>query len=167
MKKQARKGFRFLTGSAVIGTVSYFLLTIVMPFLKNFTAAMSAGLLSLFGNAYSQAALIHYNSLVVQVIPLCVGDIEIAVLTGAILSTEDRSVDDRILGVVAAFVFVMLINALRIGVTMLAWEAYGIEAIEFIHSALFRVTLVVAIVGFYGVWYLRDLIKEKLELGEK
>ncbi len=135
-----------------------------MYWLKNATAMLSAGILSLFGTASTEGALVLYNTLTVQIIPLCVGDIEIAVLTGAILSTEDRKINDRVIGIGAAFVFVMLINAVRIAATVLAWEAWGMDALVFVHSTLFRITLVIAIVGFYTLWYLRDLIKTKLKL---
>lgn len=161
---EKRKGLRFAVGTAVIGGASYVLLGLLMPVLKMVTAWMSAGVLSLFGSSSVQGALVMFNSFTVQVIPLCVGDIEIAVLTGAILSTADRDWDDRIIGVVVAFAFVMIVNALRIAATMLAWEAWGLEALALVHSTLFRAVLVLTIVGFYAVWYLRDLVWEKLQL---
>ena len=92
-------------GTGLIGLAAYLLLGIVMPFLEKATAMMSSGILSFFGTASSQGSIVIYNILSVQVIPLCVGDIEIAVLTGAILSTADRNWDDRILGVAGAFIF--------------------------------------------------------------
>ncbi|MFC2174417.1 exosortase/archaeosortase family protein [archaeon] len=164
MLLEKRKGVRFAVGTAVFGGLAYLVASGLMPVLKPLTAAMSAAVLSLFGSAYSQGALVFFNSLSVQVIPLCVGDIEIAVLAGAMFATEDRTVRDRILGVTGAFVFVMAINSLRIAATLLAWQAWGIGAVEAVHSALFRTTLVVAIVGFYGAWYLRDVIGEKVKL---
>lgn len=161
-KTQAYKGARFTVGTAVIGAATYVMLSLVMHRLEQITSASASVILSMFGTALSNGTLVVFNDLAVRVIPLCVGDIEIAVLTGAILSTEDRTINDRLLGVSAAFVFVMLINAVRIAGTMLAWQAFGTQAIEFIHSLLFRATLVIAIIGFYACWYLRDDIKLKL-----
>ena len=166
MLLEKRKGLRFAAGTAVIGGLAYFLLAAAMPWLQPMTAWLSAVVLGLFGEAYSQGALVFFGALSVQVIPLCVGDIEIAVLAGAILSTEDRAVKDRVLGVGSAFVFVMAINASRIAATMLAWDAWGIGAVEAVHSVLFRTTLVVAIVGFYAAWYLRDVLAERFKFHE-
>ncbi|MCK4327700.1 MAG: exosortase/archaeosortase family protein [Candidatus Diapherotrites archaeon] len=159
------KGLRFAVGIVVFGSLAYLALSGVMPALQGLTAWMSAALLSVFGVAYSQGALVFFNSLSVRVIPLCVGDIEVAVLAGAIFSTEDRAKRERVFGIAGAFAFVMMINALRIAATMLAWQAWGAGAVEIVHSVLFRATLVVAIVGFYAAWYLRDVLREKLKLG--
>ncbi len=148
------KGVRFAVGVALIGGAAYLLMQLLMPVLQPLTAWLAAAMLVPFGAAHSQGALVFFKTLSVQVIPLCVGDIEIAVLTGAILSTADRPVRNRALGAAGAFVAVMLVNALRIAATMLAWDAWGLGAVELIHTLLFKLVLVVAIVGFYAVWYL-------------
>jgi len=155
------KGVKFTVGVAAIGGVAYVLMQLLMPLLQPLTAWLAAEMLVPFGIAYSQGALVFFKSLSVQVIPLCVGDIEIAVLAGAIASTADRTRKDRAFGMAAAFVFVMLVNALRIAATMLAWDAWGIAAVEAIHTILFKLVLVIAIVGFYAVWYLGDGIIRK------
>ncbi len=152
---------RFAVGVAAIGSASYLLLQLVMPLLQSLTAWMAAAMLAPFGAAHSEGALVFFKLLSVQVIPLCVGDIEIAVLVGAMLSTEDRPVRSRALGAAEAFLAVMLVNALRIAATMLAWDAWGIAAVELIHTVLFKLVLVVAIVGFYAAWYLGPAILKK------
>lgn len=159
-----RKGARFAIGTALIGGATYALLSFAMPLLQQLTAMLASLFLLLFGASSSQGASLVFNSLSAQIVPLCVGDIEIAVLVGAIASTADRKIRDRVYGVIGAFVFVMLINALRIAATMLAWQWFGFEALEAVHSVLFRVVLVVAIVGYYAAWYLRKLAWQRLKL---
>lgn len=153
------KGIRFLAVLSVVGAMSYAVLSFFMNPLQWTTAVLSSWVLALLGIG-SQAVmgspplLLGVFSMPVGIVPLCVGDIEIAVLLGGIAATEDRTTTERAWGMLAGILFVLLINPFRIGLTLAAGVWWGVQAMEFFHSLLFRITLLVVIVGFYTVWYL-------------
>lgn len=158
--KQSLLGLRFILGIGIIGFIIYLLLSFFMESLQIMTAFASSILLNLLGIvSTANGDVINFADMQARIIPLCVGDIEIAILIGAILSTEDRKIRDRILGSISAFFFILLINPIRIALTLSSWVWFGFPTVEFIHSILFRITLVIIIIGFYVAWYLWEPMK--------
>lgn len=151
---------------AVVSAVAYALLSLVMPYLQCGTAVMTALVLSAIGmSASASGAIVQVQGLpLVEIVPLCVGDLELAILLGGIAATEDRTLKERAWGVIGGTVFVLLVNPLRIALTLSAGVHWGMTFMDFLHSFLFRVTLVAVIVGFYVAWYLGlPLLKSKFK----
>ncbi|MFW5902276.1 MAG: exosortase/archaeosortase family protein [archaeon] len=78
-----------------------------------------------------------------------------ALLPAIILSTFDRSLRKRIMGVISGILLIVLINPLRIFVVMWTGTRFGWGVAEFMHSFTFRLTLILIILGFYYIWYLK------------
>ncbi|MBN3037564.1 MAG: exosortase/archaeosortase family protein [Candidatus Diapherotrites archaeon] len=151
-----KAGAEFLAGILVLGTIVFAAEQVVMSGLQTFTAALSALTLSITGmTAFSAGHMVSAEGLTVQIIPLCVGDIELAVLVAAIASTADRRFRERAYGIIGGTIFVFAANALRVALTMLTGIWYGLAVMDLVHSVLFRITLVLVIVGYYAAWYLR------------
>ncbi|HEV8289350.1 MAG TPA: exosortase/archaeosortase family protein [Candidatus Norongarragalinales archaeon] len=81
---------------------------------------------------------------------LCSGALEISVLVGAIVASRDRSRHERLKGAAAGVLAVLLLNPVRIAVTL---QQVGSVNFALFHEVLFRLALVVFIVSFYGLWY--------------
>ncbi|RLJ02725.1 MAG: hypothetical protein DRP08_04365, partial [Candidatus Aenigmatarchaeota archaeon] len=101
-------------------------------------------------------SVVEFAGLAADILPVCIGDFEIAILVGAIAATADRRLKDRVAGAIAGTGFVLAVNPLRITATLAAWQWLGVGVVEIIHSVLFRATIVIVIVGFYAAWYLRE-----------
>jgi exosortase/archaeosortase family protein len=147
----------FAASLAALAFIAFLALSVVMPLLQAITAVASSALLNALGVSSQfvpgDPPGVTFAGLLAAIIPLCVGDFEIAFLVAAILSTWDRPRLYRLEGAVAAFVFVMLFNPVRIALTLASWQWFGFAAADFLHSLGFRLTLVVTIVGFYALWY--------------
>jgi exosortase/archaeosortase family protein len=86
-----------------------------------------------------------------QIVDLCSGAIELAVLFAVIFSTLDRSLWQRIKGVVLGFFLALLVNPLRIAITLL--YSKSLFLLVFVHEIFFRLSLVALIVIYYAIWY--------------
>jgi len=159
----------FLAGIIGFSAFIYLLVyPLVMWQMQAITAMLSSVVLNLLGIPSVMISgvppIITAGALTAQIVPLCVGDIELAVLIAAILSTADRKWKERIHGAVMAIVFVFIINPIRIALTLGAGAWLGIDAMVFLHTFLFRLTLLVVLVVFYAAWYLWPVkIKRKKE----
>jgi len=79
---------------------------------------------------------------------LCWGRMEIAVIIAVIFASMDRSWKQRLAGAALGIVAIVgIFNPLRIAASILSGS-------EFVHDVLFRLTLLLAIVGWYAFWYL-------------
>ncbi|MCD4740338.1 archaeosortase/exosortase family protein [archaeon] len=160
------KAVKFTPTLMIVGIITYLAFSLVMTSLQSFTALTSSLILFLFGinSIVIGTALTGIFSMPVEVAPLCVGDLEIAVLVGAIAATEDRTHRERLLGIISGIAFVLFLNPIRIAMTIAAGVWWGFQTMDFIHSILFRITLVTVIIGFYVLWYLGwPSIKRKLK----
>jgi len=148
--------------------------------LKRFTAWSASSLLEFTGientvEVYNSTPFIVLSDVIVggvhgvgdlwaAVTDLCVGDIELALLPAIILSTFDRSIRKRIVGVVSGILLIILINPIRIFIVIWSGSRFGWSIAEFMHSFTFRLTLILVILGFYYVWYLKyNSIHRKLQ----
>lgn len=151
-------GFVFLLGICLGSLIIYYgIYPFVMHYMEQITAWSSSLLLNMLG--IKSKALLNGTPIVTahafkaQIVPLCVGDIELAILVSAILATMDRTLRQRVIGVFSSIVFVFFINAVRIALTLAAGVWFGFDALVFFHMFLFRLVLVITLVLFYGVWY--------------
>ena len=96
------------------------------------------------------------NGLNAQITDLCAGDIEMSLLFAAILSTWDRTWKNRIFGVIIGFLFIVIINIIRVFLVLLVGFYTNLQWADFTHDVLFRLTLIIVIVVYYYVWYVKS-----------
>jgi exosortase/archaeosortase family protein len=84
---------------------------------------------------------------------LCSGDIEIALLISLLLASIDVLLIWRVLGAILGSILLLLINPLRIALTLAITRDSGMEAGDFYHSIIFRLFLFVILVLYYFAWY--------------
>jgi len=162
MQKQrvVLEAIRFVTIFLVVSFAAWLVLSATT--LPNEVAAHSSNaLLSLFGKSgqveqdgvphlvFSEGVL-SPKKIDAEVSELCSGALELAVLFGIIVASEDRSWRKRVAGLLGALAFVLVFNPIRIAVTLLYADSAWLSAV---HEVGFRVSLVVLIVFYYAVWY--------------
>ena len=76
----------------------------------------------------------------------CSALVEIAVLFGIKLASFEKPFFERVKGFAAGMVLLLVFNPLRIALSIIYLD-------PFVHDVLFRITLIIVIVGFYGVWH--------------
>ena len=169
MELQWKQGLKFLLGIVLIGGFLYYIFFNLIDFnyLQLLVAWLSSTSLNLIG-IQSSVLVMHPPTIVAgaleaDIIRLCVGDLEIAVLVAAILSTLDRKVIGRVSGAFVGIFFIFIINTLRVTATMAAGVWFGLDVMDIFHTLFFRVTLVVSILVFYVVWYRWEDIKRRIE----
>lgn len=82
-----------------------------------------------------------------ELVELCWGKLELALLAGVIAASRDRSRRERVKGIaVGGAVMLFAFNPLRISVSLLYVNA-------FVHDVLFRIFLVATLVFYYALWY--------------
>ena len=150
------KGVRFVLLLASAGVLVFTALQAVQPLLQALVAALSALVLNIVGvHAIASANTVVTNGFTSKIVPLCTGDFELAILVGAIIATADRKRSERVVGVLLGTIAVFAANAVRVGATIFIGLSWGFALMDVVHTVLFKVLLVIAIVGFYAAWYLR------------
>lgn len=127
--------------------------------LKTATAYASNSLLNLVGVqtqlAFGTEPTIIVRGVAAQITNLCAGDIEIALLLAIILATWDRSWRKRLWGGLFGLALILVANPLRI-FTVLAIGYYtNWQWADFTHNILFRLMLIIIIVLYYFLWYVK------------
>lgn len=152
---------RFVTIFLAVSFAAWLVLSATA--LPNEVAAQSSNaLLSLFGKSGLVAeqdgvphlvfaeGVLSSSAVDAEVSGLCSGALELAVLIGIVVASEDRSWRKRAAGAVGALAVVLVFNPIRIAVTLLYADSAWLSAL---HEVGFRVSLVVLIVFYYAVWY--------------
>jgi len=155
------EAIRFVTIFLAVAFAAWLVLSATT--LPNEVAAHSSNaLLSLFGKSGSvteQEGVPHIifsegvlspKKVDAEVSGLCSGALELVVLLGIIVASEDRRWRKRAAGLLGALAFVLVFNPIRIAVTLLYANSAWLSAV---HEVGFRVSLVVLIVFYYAVWY--------------
>ncbi len=167
------KGLKFLFLTlAGAGAIYFLILPLMLPILQEITARISSAFLNVLGVSSRFFAgsppQVSFNGTKALIEPLCAGDIEISFLVAAILATADRRWRKRIFGAITSFFSVFLVlNPLRISLTLAGGTWFGFKALVFLHSVLFRITLLVSVLGVYAVWYLHPFITKKYKEGSR
>jgi len=99
---------------------------------------------------------IAVGNITAQITNLCAGDLEIALITAIIISTFDRSWRNRLWGVLFAWLTIFIINPMRIIIVLAIGYYSSWQWADFTHDVLFRLTLLVVIVFYYFVWYVKS-----------
>ncbi|MBI2530446.1 MAG: hypothetical protein HYW05_04870 [Candidatus Diapherotrites archaeon] len=92
------------------------------------------------------------NGLQIFISYLCTGALETFLLIAAILASFGIDMRKRIIGAIAAFIAVFIFNLLRILITIFLLINLDLRIAEISHDLLFRISLLIAIAGFYYAW---------------
>jgi exosortase/archaeosortase family protein len=112
---------------------------------------------------YAEEPMIIIGEVGAEINNLCAGDIEIALLLAIILATVDRSWKRRIIGAAAGLLLITIVNPVRIFVVLYAGHAAGWGIADITHDILFRAMLILIIVVYYFLWYVKyDWFSDKL-----
>lgn len=126
---------------------------------ESITTLLASSLLSLSGTQHAilwaAEPIIRVAGVDAVIGRLCAGDLEMALIAAIVMASSDRAIRQRLWGAFFGILTVFAINALRIAIVLWAGINLGWNAADFTHDVLFRMTLVVVILGYYAVWYLR------------
>lgn len=159
-------GAKFLAGIALIYSLIRFgvLPYIDFYFLKSYTAHASSILLSVTGNfafvSDGQNPIVTFPAGQAEIIDLCSGSLELVIMAAIIFATWDAGLRKRAYGFLMGAVFILVINPLRIAVTLLFAVYAGWNFAELIHGFLFKLTLLIVIAGFYYLWYYKFMVEK-------
>lgn len=153
--------FKFVSLFLLFGAISYFLLSLTN--IPNLIAAYSSqfmlkmiysldSLLVLSG----QFPLLKTPNLTAQIVDLCSGKIELAVMFGIIFASFEKKLNYRIWGFLAGLFVMLLFNSIRISTTIYLFDIGNLEWSAALHDFLFRMFLIVVIVTYYAIWYYYD-----------
>jgi exosortase/archaeosortase family protein len=84
---------------------------------------------------------------------LCSGDIEIALLVSLLIASLDVLLVWRILGSLIGIGFILLMNPLRIALTIWITTGTDLQIGDFYHNVMFRLFLFILLVFYYFLWY--------------
>ena len=156
---QARKALEFLTVTAAVAIIVYAVLS--LPPFENALGWLAAETSRVFLAAEGVNArvawtagsphLIGVNASGVafdaELVELCWGKLEVALLAGFIAASRDRSRRERVKGITVGTGFMLVaFNPLRISVSLLAIN-------PFVHDVLFRIFLIATLAFYYALWY--------------
>jgi exosortase/archaeosortase family protein len=174
-----RKGLVNAGRFALVFLVSFLLfLYIIIPLAAGFWEGMGSvhaglvhGLLSMAGVESSVSGNVLTmevggESVDFVISQLCSGDVEIALLASLLIASFDVLLIWRILGALLGAGVLLLLNPVRIAITLLITKEEGIDAGDFYHTLIFRLFLFVILVLYYFAWY-RVFVGRKSKLQDK
>jgi exosortase/archaeosortase family protein len=170
-----RNSLRFLVIFALSFSVfMYFIIPATAGFwdsLGIFHAQATQGILSSFGVPSTVAKNIltmdvSGSPVDFEISRLCSGDIEIALLGALLLASFDVLFVWRAIGILIGSGLLILMNPVRISVTLLITRDSGMDAGDFYHTIIFRLFLFVLLVLYYFAWY-RFFVKRKSRTQDK
>jgi exosortase/archaeosortase family protein len=91
---------------------------------------------------------------------LCTGILEFCLLVSAIFATKEVILKKRIIWMLWSILLVVVFNIIRIVVTILFIVFFSVSLANIFHSFLFRLFLVIIVVGFYYL-FLKIMVKQK------
>jgi exosortase/archaeosortase family protein len=129
------------------------------------------GILGLFGvetqvSGNILTMMVQGESVDFAISQLCSGDIEIALLISLLIASLDVLLIWRVIGAFIGAGFLLLMNPIRISITLLVTKDSGLEAGDFYHTIIFRLFLFVLLVVYYFVWY-RVFAKRESKIQER
>ena len=83
---------------------------------------------------------------------LCSGLIELIVLISCISATFNADLKKKLKGIALALVAWLILNPIRIALTILIALNASVEIAEIVHGILFKLSLFIIIIGIYFVW---------------
>ena len=152
------KALKFVASFAILSVAAYFFISLFFP-LKLVAAEAGSFFLTALGKpSYAETGL-GLNPVIVssdfsaEIVDLCSGAIETAVLFGIIFASEDRRLYDRARGFAAGAVALAVFNAARISLTLALYSPSFPTASAVLHDVLFRASIVVFVAAYYAIWY--------------
>lgn len=166
-----RKGIKFLLLFTVLFSISYVILTFtpLEKVLGHIAAVSSQFLLGTFGTPTEITILQNGNyalestTFVAELNQACAAIIEIAVLVGIVFASFEKSLKQRFNGFALGMVLLLVLNPIRIALSIIFLH-------PIVHDVLFRITLIITIIGFYAAWYYGALALDRkfwLEMHKK
>ena len=152
---------KFIFGIAVLFILFNFLFSLFpIAWFEYFYAKITIFILGIFGITgtieYKEPVLIFLElfSLPIGISYLCTGLLEIIVVWSAIIASFGIEIKKRAIGVVAGTITLVIFNIIRIVGSILIIGFFGLGVGEFSHDILFRIFLLIAVAGFYYVWFM-------------
>ena len=159
--------FKFVSLFFGLFIIGYFALSLTK--IPNYVAAITSQfVLSAFFGAdsiltYSSSVpVISIHSLNANILDLCSGAIEIAVMFGIIFSSLEKKMRYRIWGFAIGLLTLLSFNAFRIATTIYYFDLGNLEWSAALHDFLFRIFLIIIIVTYYAIWYFYDQPRKKI-----
>ncbi len=162
VSSELKKAFKFVLLFLALSLPAYLVLERLS--LLNYIAAYSSAWLlqNLFSlptivvEGYSHPFL-SLQGFMVEIIDLCSGKIEIALMFGFLFASFEKSLSYRIKGFLVGLFLLLVFNAVRIAFTVQSFASNSLGVSAFFHDVLFRVSLVLFLVTYYALWYYYDL----------
>ncbi|MFH0971868.1 MAG: exosortase/archaeosortase family protein [Candidatus Micrarchaeota archaeon] len=157
--------FKFLALFLVLAGIAYFALSLTQ--IPNHIAAYSSQLLLKIAFnidssiAIRQFPVIQTPNLSAQIIDLCSGSLELAILFGIVFGSFEKKMNYRINGFLVGMLVLLAFNAVRISTSIYFLHYGGLEWGVAVHDVLFRIFLIVVIVTYYSIWYFYDQPRKK------
>lgn len=170
-KKTLKDSFYFLLYFIISFLIVFLLLskTLIYYFINYFYGSFSSNLLNLFYNIPSTYYYDFIEKATFIIVPtiqypiaivfLCTGILEFSLLFSAIVATIGVSFREKIKWVLLASLIVVFFNLLRITFTIFIIDSLSLEVADFFHGFLFRLFLVVIVIGTY-YFFLKNVFKK-------
>jgi len=163
-KEEHKKAFYFLFLFIAFFTFFYLIFsTLFYTYIIYFYGYVSSVILKLIFNIPNSFIFdnINYLSLItvsnikepIIISFLCSGIIEFCLLASAILASKGIDLKKRIIGFLFTIPVVVFFNIFRIVLTILLIVTSSLAIAEFMHGFLFRIFLVIVVIGFYYFWF--------------
>ena len=163
-KEEHKKAFYFLFLFIAFFTFFYLIFsTLFYTYIIYFYGYVSSVILKLIFNIPNSFIFdnINYLSLItvsnikepIIISFLCSGIIEFCLLASAILASKGIDLNKRIIGFLFTIPVVVFFNIFRIVLTILLIVTSSLAIAEFMHGFLFRIFLVIVVIGFYYFWF--------------
>lgn len=156
------KAIRFIAFFGILSALAFVVLqyTFLGKALGFAAAVSSQAVLSLAGVQTEMTVLENGNyaldsqEFTAELNEACAALVEIAVLFGIVFASFEKSVRERAKGFVAGTALLLVLNPIRISLSILFID-------PLVHDVLFRLTLIITIIGFYAFWHYGSLAKRK------
>lgn len=157
----AVKAGKFILFTAVVFAVLSILFSFIpIEIFENFFAYLSLFFLNILGiggkivQGEPVLILLHNYDFPIAITYLCTGLLEMLILASVIIASFGVGAKEKILGIIAALVAIVIFNTFRIVATVLMILNLDLQTAELSHNILFRIFLFLVIAGFYFVWFM-------------
>ena len=151
-------GLKFLAIFLILFVPSYIILSPISE-LNDFATISSQFFLKTFFGVDSSIVwnapfpFLKTEKLVAEISDLCSAKIEIALMFALVFASFEKKLSYRLNGFLGGLLFLFVFNALRISTTIYFFNANNLAASALFHDILFRISIVIAIVTYYALWY--------------
>lgn len=134
---------------------------IPLTFLKSFVANITIFFLQIFNipvtffqtfTTYDFIG-IQTNLGLIEINELCIGTIELFLISAAILATFSIDAKKKLVGIVGAFFVILSFNIFRILIIIFFILSKSFATADFLHGTFFRLGLLIVILVYYYYWY--------------